>query len=170
MHTKNCFFFGTIFKLHGYKGCVKLYIEKKVSVEITSIKHLFIDIENELIPHFIENVKLQNSTIALIKFRNVDTEEAAKKILKKEVYASNDIKKDSSDTCADENLIGYSVIDKTKGDIGLVSHVDNQTSQKLIVIKNKEKTIFIPFHENFIINIKNGYIEVDLPEDLLNIN
>ena len=43
---------------------------------------------------------------------------------------------ESSNTNDDKDLIGYSVIDKTKGDIGTVSDIDKQTSQKLIVIKN----------------------------------
>ena len=50
--------------------------------------------------------------------------------------------------------------------------VNDKTSQKLIVVKDGKKEFFIPFHDNFVINInlKNKILEVNIPQELIDIN
>ena len=45
-------------------------------------------------------------------------------------------------------------------------------SQKLIIIKNKTKEFYLPFHDNFVkeINIENKTLIVDVPQELIDIN
>ena len=49
---QNCFYIGSIFKLHGYKGNLIIYNENDFSFNYNEIKYLFIKIDNILVPFF----------------------------------------------------------------------------------------------------------------------
>ena len=52
MQKKDCFLFGTIFKLHGYKGDVNIYNEDDIPFDFSTLKYFLIEQNNELIPFF----------------------------------------------------------------------------------------------------------------------
>lgn len=65
------------------------------------------------------------------------------------------------------------MIDNKIGQIGIVDFVNNQSAQKLIkIIGTQNKEFFIPFHEEFIVNIdtEDNILTVNIPEELININ
>ena len=47
-------------------------------------------------------------------------------------------------------MVGFNVLDKNLGNIGKVEFVNDSKLQSLILVKNKEKEFYIPFHEKFI--------------------
>jgi 16S rRNA processing protein RimM len=55
MQKKDCFLFGTVFKLHGYKGDVNIYNNDNIHVNYSLLKYIFIQFDNDLVPYFIEN-------------------------------------------------------------------------------------------------------------------
>ena len=81
--------------------------------------------------------------------------------------------KNSKQIVQKNELIGYDVIDKYFGKLGVISYINDQTFQKLIFVKNKlNKEFCVPMHENFIkkINHKDKTIDVIIPEELINLN
>ena len=80
MQKKDCFLFGTVFKMHSYKGSVNIYNENGINLDISKINYFLIDFDNELVPYFIEKVHETKLNIILVKFENLNSEEAAKKI------------------------------------------------------------------------------------------
>ena len=172
MKKQDCFLLGTIFKLHGYKGDVNIYNDNDIPLIFTNIDFFFVEINNELIPYFTYRVRPKKKKILLVKFEDVDSEEQALKILKRKVYLPNKFLPKLVDINPDKIIVGFDVIDKTLGRVGMVDFVNDKTPQKLIIVKDGEKEFFIPFHENFVINIdlENRILYVDIPEELMNIN
>tara|TARA_B100000683_G_scaffold110545_1_gene108978 strand:- start:7024 stop:7542 length:519 start_codon:yes stop_codon:yes gene_type:complete len=172
MTEQDCFFFGTIFKLHGYKGDVNIYNDNNISLNFTDIEFFYIKDNNELIPYFSENVRNKKKNILLVKFEDVDSEEDALKILKKEVFLPKSLKQDKEVLDQKKNILGFDVIDKRLGNIGQVKLVNESTAQSLIIVKNGEKEFFIPFHDQFVLKIflDKKIIQVDIPKELININ
>jgi 16S rRNA processing protein RimM len=107
-----------------------------------------------------------------VKFEDVDSEEVALKILKRQVYLPNKFLPKIEDINPDKIMVGFDVMDKTLGKVGVVDFVNDKTSQKLIIVKDGEKEFFIPFHDNFVLNIdlEKKILNVDVPEELMNIN
>tara|TARA_B100001093_G_scaffold520511_1_gene617303 strand:- start:119089 stop:119607 length:519 start_codon:yes stop_codon:yes gene_type:complete len=172
MHKNNPLLIGTVSKLHGYKGKIKIFILEKINFDFNITSYLLIKNNNDLVPYIIEYAKVIKENIMLVKFDDVNNEEEAKKILKKDVYISAEFVEEKQ-FIQKNKLIGYNVVDKNLGKLGVVSYINNQTSQKLIFIKNKlNKEFCIPMHENFIkkIHHKEKTLDVIIPEELINLN
>ena len=171
MKKQDCFLLGTIFKLHGYKGDVNIYNDNDIPLILSEIEFFFIEENNELIPYFAESKRNKKKNILLVKFEDIDTEEDALKILKKKVYLPKFILKEE-DLDYNKIIVGFDVIDKRLGKIGRVEFVNESTPQSLIIVKAGEKEFFIPFHEQFVLNIilEKKIIQVDIPKELININ
>ena len=86
MQQKDCFLFGTVFKLHGYKGDVNIYNDDDIPFDFSTLEYFLIELNNELVPFFIEKVRPTKPNVVLVKFEDVDSEEEAKKIHKRKVY------------------------------------------------------------------------------------
>jgi 16S rRNA processing protein RimM len=172
MKKQDCFLLGTIFKLHGYKGDVNIYNDNDIPLIFTNIDFFFVEINNELIPYFADSVRPKKKKILLVKFEDVNSEEQALKILKRKVYLPNKFLPKLENINPDKIIVGFDVTDKTLGKVGVVDFVNDKTPQKLIIVKDGEKEFFIPFHENFVLNIdlENKILDVDIPEELMNIN
>ena len=172
MHKNKSLIIGTVSKLHGYKGKVKIFILKKINFDFDVITYLLIKTNNDLVPYIIEYAKVIKENMMLVKFDDVNNEEEAKEILKKDVYLSTKFI-DEKQLIQKNELVGYDVVDKNFGKLGAISYINNQTSQKLIFVKNKlDKEFCIPMHENFIkkINHKEKIINVIIPQELINLN
>ena len=173
MQIKDSFLIGTIFKLHGYKGDIKIYNTHSISFDFSIIDFLLIESENKLIPFFLEKARSIKTNIILAKFEDINSEEEAKKILNKKVFLSKNLLPQEIDNTITKNeLIGYKVIDKKMGFLGKINYINKQTPQQLIYVKKEKNEFCFPYHEEFVkkINRKQKEIKVDIPSEFLNLN
>lgn len=68
-------------------------------------------------------------------------------------------------------ILGFKIIDKSLGNIGVIDTFEHHPSNDLLVVKYNNKECLIPFAPELIINIdfENQVIEMDLPEGLLDL-
>ena len=173
MKKQDCFLLGKIFKLHGYKGEVNIYNNDNIHLNFSDIEFLYIQEDNnELIPYFIEKIRKKKKHVLLVKLEDVNSENEAFKILKREVYIPNKFLSEALKINTDKLILGFDVVDNILGKIGVVNFINDKISQKLIIVKNKEKEFFIPYHENFVLNIDltKKILEVSIPQELIDIN
>ena len=86
MQKKDCFLFGTVFKLHGYKGDVNIYNDDDIPFDFSKLDYFLIEQKNELIPYFIDRARPTKPNVVLVNFEDVNSEKEALKILKRKVY------------------------------------------------------------------------------------
>ena len=172
MEKQDCFLLGTIFKLHGYKGDVNIYNDNDIKLILSKISFFLIEENNELIPYFTENIRVKKKKILLVKFEDINSESEALKILNKKVYLPNTFYHKIQNLNQNQIVVGFNVIDKSLGNIGIVDFVSDSKLQSLILVKNEEKEFYIPFHEKFIkkIDVNNKILKVKIPKELININ
>ena len=130
---------------------------------------LFIELnKGSYIPFFVENEKANNDEEYLVGLEEVNTIEAAKKLVGKQVYIKEDLLKD---TAKDSPLlwIGFNIVDRTLGSIGAIEDVFQTGFQWLAKITFNERETLIPLIDEMIIevSIRNKFIRMDLPEGLL---
>ena len=171
IQKENCFLVGTIFKLHGYKGNVNIYNDNDIIFNFSKLEYFFIEINNELIPYFIEKARSTKPNIILVKFEDIDSEEEAKKIQKKKVYLPKDWIPEKN-KFTEKKIIGYSVVDIHLGDLGKITFINSQTPQKLIYVKKDGKEFCFPMHEKFVkeINLKERIMKVKIPKEIIILN
>ena len=173
MQKKDCFLVGTVFKLHGYKGDVNIYNDDDIPFDFSALEFFLIELDNNLIPFFIDRARPTKPNVVLVKFEDVNSEEDARKILKRKVFLPNELipEKDHNEI-SEKQLIGYSVIDSEMGELGKITFINSQTAQQLIYVSKDGKEFCFPMHEQFVkrIDIKEGIMEVEIPEEFLNLN
>ena len=171
MKKQDCYYLGKIVSKFSFKGeiLLKLDIDEINSIDFTSI---FIEMDNTLVPYTINKISLHKSSLLRIKFENIDTEEKANKILKKETFLPlKDLPKLEGNKFYYHEIIGFKVIDEKTGEIGEVVEINDQTSQTIIIINNGVKKIMIPLVDDFLIDLnkKNKIITFNLPEGLIDL-
>lgn len=173
MQKKDCFLVGTVFKLHGYKGDVKIYNELDIPFDFSNITYFLLEKNNSLIPYFITNLSVPKQSVLLVKLEDVDSEKAAQQLLKLKVYLPKELLPVGlKDSFLEDQIEGFVVVDKILGELGTVSFVSKQTAQRLIYVQNDEQEFCIPFHSHFIqkIDKEKKQIIVSVPEELVKLN
>ena len=173
MQKKDCFLVGTVFKFHGYKGNVNIYNDDDILFDFSVLEFFLIELDNKLIPFFIDRARRTKPNVVLVKFEDVNSEEDARKILKKKVFLPKELFPEKDDNeISEKQLIGYSVIDREMGKLGKITFINSKTAQKLIYVSKDGKGFYFPWHKQFVKNIdtEKGIMEVEIPEELLNLD
>ena len=83
MKKQDCFYLGKIIKKYSFKGEVLIKTDGDLVENYFNLKNFFLENENDLVPFFIDRIKKHKPDILRIKFQDVDSEELAKKNIKK---------------------------------------------------------------------------------------
>lgn len=151
MNKADCFHLGYVAKLHGFKGEVSLFLDVTNPEDYTSLDALFIEINGQLTPFFIESLKLKNKGFAAIKLEGIDTENDARLLLRKNVYLPASILPELEGTSFyDHEITGFSVEDSKHGNIGKVIQVIDLSANPLLQIDKDGTELLIPLQDGII--------------------
>ena len=134
------------------------------------MESLFVEIDNILVPFFIEHILIRNKGFAVVKFEDVNTEEKARRLLKKKLYLPLDFLDDLED---DEFYLfeveGFKVIDAVHGDIGNIVKILDYKTNPMYEINFNGKEILIPKQDQFFdrIDWDTETIYLKAPEGLI---
>ncbi|AHF16589.1 ribosome maturation factor RimM [Niabella soli] len=133
-------------------------------------KILIKDKAGSLIPWFVTTTRVKNDEEVYLKLEDISTPEAAKPLLQKEVWLSEDDFKKYANRTAPISLLGYTVKDD-KQVLGKILEVIEQPHQVLCRLLVHGKEVYIPLHEESLKKVDHKYknITVRLPEGLLDI-
>ena len=150
MTKDKCFYVGKIVKTHGLKGEVTLRIDNEQFDEIEELNYFLLDINDRLIPYFIENIGY-HSHKSFILFQDLKTLEAAAQLVGTAVYLPLDLlpEKEGNDFYSHE-VVDFLVIDEEKGELGKVQEIIEYPTQSLIQICINGKEVLIPIHDDII--------------------
>ena len=162
---------GKIVAVHGLQGSVIL---KHIIGRTDWLKKdavLFLELQKgSHIPFFTIQARDANQEEVIVQLEDVSTSEEAKKLVGKQVYVNEDILKGQAE---DSPLmwIGFNIVDKQKGSLGLIEDVFQAGPQWLAKLTINESEVLIPLVKDFLlqVNVKNKFIRTDLPEGLIDI-
>jgi 16S rRNA processing protein RimM len=162
---------GKIVATHGLQGAVVLKHVAGESNWLNKDAILFVELRKDSqIPHFVASAKAASSEEYIVQIEDIDTVEAAKKLVGKQVYVKEDVLKEVS-TNSPLLWIGFNMVDKTKGGLGPITDVVQAGPQWLATLVIDGKEVLIPLVDDILIevNMRNKYVRVDLPEGLLEV-
>lgn len=172
MKKDNCFYLGKIVKKYSFKGELLIKLDTDEPELYENLDALFIDLRNNLVPFFIESSQLHKSDLLRVKFEDVDTEADADALLKSDIYLPLEfLPQLEDDKFYFHEIIGFQVIDKTHGNIGVIKSVNDSTAQALFEIDKDGVEILIPMNDEFIVKLdkQKNEILVDTPEGLIDL-
>ncbi len=170
MKKADCFHLGYVAKLHGFKGEVSLFLDVTNPSDYESLDAVFIDINEQLTPFFIESLRLNNKGFAIVRFEGVNDEQAAKRIVRKDLYLPEQIlPKLSGTNFYDHEVIGFKVVDVNHGDIGVLRQVIDLKTNPLLQVMKDEKEILVPLIEGLVqkVDRENQELHIQAPDGLV---
>jgi 16S rRNA processing protein RimM len=165
------FYYGKITRTHGIKGHLILYSTDDFLLNKKKIVSFFIRKHDQLVEYPIAEISFTPPTnrFALL---NVNTMTDAETFLKNEVFLPNTVlSKNKKEIPYTHQLIGLTVMDSIKGNIGIIEDVLDFPQQKIAKINFNNCEILVPVNPHFIINIdsERKVIHVNLPEGLVDL-
>lgn len=162
---------GKIAATHGLQGdlIIKHSLGKKTTFK--GLKALFIKDKNgSFIPWFLETVKIKNNSESYIKLEGVNTIEAARSLVQKDVWLTEPDVQVYSAKNASISLLHFTIIEDNK-ELGIIEEIIEQPQQVLCRLRIQNKDVFIPLHEETLVKVdtKGKKVYVALPEGLLDI-
>ena len=170
MTKEDCFKLGYVIKRHGFKGELSIKFDTKTPEYYQSIDALFIEINDQLIPFFIEQLRLNNKGIATIKLEDINNDNDTEQLLRKNVFLPLAVlPEDTSESGALKELIGFNVTDKNHGAIGELVSIIDQTSQLILLVDFNGKDILIPAVDEIIQRVEKDTktIHIAAPDGLI---
>src|SRR5216117_3783373 len=86
MTIDSCFKLGQIQKAHGFKGEVMIQLQVKKPEDYKDLESVFVEINQKLVPFFIENLRITTGEKAIVKFEDVNDEAGIKKLVGLSIY------------------------------------------------------------------------------------
>lgn len=172
MNKADCFHLGYVAKLHGFKGEVSLFFDVTNPEDYAGLDAVFIDINDQLTPFFVESIKLKNKGFAAVRFEGVDSEDSARRILRKNIYLPDQILPVLEGVhFYDHEVVGFKVMDDKYGDIGVLEQVIDFKVNPLLQIVKDDKEILVPFREGVVTKVdrKNKTLHIVSPEGLVDL-
>lgn len=169
---------GKLQKTHALKGELNVMLDIDPEY-LEEGNPAIIDIDGIYVPFYAESIRTKGSFSYLVKFEGIDSEFEAKKLVNKTIYARKDKLKEYIEENYDEeytlydDLIGCTIVDTEKGEIGKVVEIDSNTENELFIVERPDgDTVYIPLTEDFIeeIDEDSKTIRMNLPDGLLDLN
>lgn len=170
--TEEVFYAGKITKPHGLNGEVVMRSEVTNIFEEVDCSYVVCDIDGILVPFFLESYEFQNDDTLFLKIERIESAEATRPLLNREVYLPNCYMEKLSNEALSWNYFkGFKAIDAQAGALGEVVDVDTSTVNTLFLIKQGKKEYLVPAVEDFIASINRSTREIHfcLPEGLIDI-
>ena len=170
MNKADCFHLGYVAKLHGFKGEVSLFLDVTNPSDYDDLEMIFVDLNDQLTPFFIEHSKIRNNGYLTVKLENIDSEIAAKRIVRRKVYLPEEILPVlEGNNFYDHEIVGYTVIDKNYGEVGILEMVIDNKVNPLLQINHNGTEVLLPLIDGLIQKLEREKRElyVNAPQGLI---
>ena len=157
---------GKLGKAHGVKGEISFLFDDDV-FDRTDADYLVLDIDDIMVPFFIEEYRFKTDDNALIKFEGIDTQERARELTGCDVYFPRELAESDKEHLSWAAIRGFELIDANTGkSAGRIASVDDATINILFELEDGK---LIPASEELITNVdtKKQQIFINLPEGIL---
>ncbi len=159
---------GKLRKTHGTRGEIQCTLINDW-LDATDPTYLILEIDNILVPFYLEEYRYKNDETVLFTFENIVSEEQASHLTGSRVFLhKTQLPQDADVTLQPISLIGYQVFDTAHGDLGTITDIDTSTINTLFALSSG---IIFPAHDDFVveINTEQKILRVDLPAGILNL-
>ena len=173
MEKKDCYYLGKITRTNGNKGGVSIFLDVDDPQEYRELDAVFVEIKGQLIPYFIEEIKLHTSkNTALVYFEDVADVDSAASLTNYNLYLPlSNLPVLEGNKFYFHEIIDFLLIDESFGEIGKIKEILEYPNQALFQTFYKEKEVLVPVNDLFIKNVdrKKKEILLNLPEGLLDV-
>lgn len=167
------FYLGKFTKTVGYKGELAIYMDVDHPDDYFGLKSVMVLTKNSLVPYFFEWLQYRNGQHFKTKVQGIETEEQANSLVNCELYLPlTMLPKLEGNKFYFHEIIEFTVLDKTDGDIGKVIRAIDLPANPLLEVRSEAGVdILVPINDDVILKVNRDLkqIEVNLPEGLFDL-
>lgn len=170
MEMEGHFYLGKIAKLFANKGALLVYLDVDDPEDYIDLESVFVRMNNQLIPFFIEYIELKHKNNAVVLFSDVDNTDQASMLIGCGLFLPLTMLPPlTGNKFYYHEIKGFTVTDNHYGPTGVVEEVLEYPHQAVIRILNQDKEILIPINDEIIVKVdrKNRNLDIDAPEGLI---
>lgn len=164
---------GRLGKPHGVKGEVQMQLADDVFDRVEA-DYLVLRLDGILVPFFLEEYRFKSDETALVKFCDIDTQDAARSLTGCDVFFPREHGDADSDVATWNELVGFTVVDEATGNtVGQVTGVDDSTVNLLFEVQTQGgEELLLPAHEELIADFDRDRrtVTMHLPDGILDQN
>jgi 16S rRNA processing protein RimM len=164
---KDLYNIGVFGRPHGVKGEITLLANCEFP-DFERDSYIVCEMDGIPVPFFIDSLRSKSSNSLLVKFEDIDSEQAVKIFTGKTAYLYTYMIKESEKP-KEFTFIGYQVIDENFSFKGVVTGIDSSTANELLKVSCDEKEFIVPFAFFQCINKEEKVIYMKLPEGFMDI-
>jgi 16S rRNA processing protein RimM len=174
IEASSCRYIGNVSKPIGKKGFLQIALNSTLNTDLfLDNNSVFVFLNGLYVPFSIDEVQV-TGTKMIIKFACVNSIDEAIRLNSKKVFVQENRYKNKTQAVSveeDNNLVGYTVVDRKNGVLGKISGFNMIPENPLIEITGNCKTILLPAQDEFveIIDDENLIVYVNIPEGLLDL-
>jgi len=170
MRKEECFYLGKIVSKYSFRGEVLAKLDTDDPEIYEEMESVFVEMQQSLVPFFIERCRLHKSTLLRIAFEDVKDEATANSLLGSALYLPlTMLPALSGNKFYYHEVIGFTLNDEVHGDIGQVTSVNDHGAQALFEVKKGDAELLIPISDDIIVKVDRAKkeIQVRTPEGLV---
>jgi len=164
---------GSVLKSHGRQGEVLISSDFNLPDKISKLESIFIAIDEQLVPFFIEEITPKSSKTAAVKLEDIDTIEEANELATRDWYLPEEHMNlvDNNTTPEPNLLIGFTVLDQNDQELGVIKNIQEIPSNTLLEVEIDGELYDIPFNEETVLFIdqESKILKNHIPEGLLDL-
>jgi len=176
MNPDNLVKVGKLYHPHSLKGEIKVSFEAFFIDYVDDMKFVFVSDKNNLkVPLPVEKVQLPKNGKPFIKFIGIDSRESVVPFQNSDVFVDQtqfenlDIDFEPEEDVA--FFTGFLLYNDDDSLVGEIIDVVEMPNQLLATVKIKDKEVFVPIHEELIIELipDEKKLTLDIPDGLLDL-
>jgi len=172
MARDSFYYLGRIVKTFGNKGHLLIHLEVDDPERYSELESVYLDLDGERIPFFIEELELKNHRKAVIRFQDVTDIEEAEIYIGREMFLPlSELPSLDGNHFYFHEVIGFNVNDIRHGMIGTIGEILELPQQSLFRIMKGNREILIPVVDDIIkrVDREDKTIYIEAPEGLVEI-
>jgi 16S rRNA processing protein RimM len=170
MKQDELFQLGKIVRTFGSKGEVVFQIDAEIFARIKKLESVYLKINENLVPFFIELIQPKAKGQVMVKFMDVENSDEASLLTGCDAFIPiGMLPKQKGTQLYSIEIEGYAVIDANRGECGTVRTVLEMPQQALLAIDFNGKEILVPIVDEIVkkIDRKTKTIHIEAPEGLI---
>jgi len=161
---------GVISKVFSFKGEIVARLDVEVPNLFDNLPAIFLEEKGNLVPYFVEKLDPQLNGFVRIKFKGIDTQEQAKRILKCLLYLpDNLLPKLGEDEFYFHEIVGFTAFDEEDKEVGEIVEVYDLPNNPVAEIIIDGKEVLVPLNLMIELDKKNQKIYIEIPEGLVDL-
>ncbi|PLX22758.1 MAG: 16S rRNA processing protein RimM [Marinilabiliales bacterium] len=163
MKKDDHYLLGSLLKTSGIKGEILLKFNNDCTEEIQELESIFIDVDNKLVPFFIEGIRVKSNSTAVVKLEGIGDDLQAIEFIGLDFYISfEQVDQLQLETTEFVDVVNYKVFDQNSKFIGVVVEFIDIPKNPLLNVKTEKGEVLIPAKEEVILAINNNIKEIQL--------